>query len=54
MKEYKVLKSKQQNAELLMNEMARQGWEVVTVTYWTYWTTCLLITFSRETVQQKY
>ncbi len=55
MKEYKVLSTKgfsvakvKQNAETIMNEMAAQGWEVVSVTYWTAWTICLMITFSRD------
>ena len=26
----------------------RDGWEVVSVNYWSYWKTCLLITLSRE------
>lgn len=34
-------------AERLMNEMAEQGWEVVSVTYWNAWKLCLLITFAR-------
>lgn len=49
MKEYRILKAKDENAaELLMNQMARDGWEVVSVTYWSYWRVCLLITFVRE------
>lgn len=49
MKEYKILKAKDENAaEALMNEMAREGWEVVSVTYWSYWRIYLLITFVRE------
>ena len=49
MKEYKVVEAKgAANAEAVMNEMARDGWEVVGVTYWTYWTTRLVITFVRE------
>ena len=35
MKEYKVLETTKKNAEKLMNDMAKQGWEVVSVTYWT-------------------
>ena len=50
MKEYKILKAKDEtDAETLMNQMARDGWEVVSVTYWSYWRICLLITFVRET-----
>lgn len=42
MKEYKVVETRKKKAEALMNEMAAQGWEVVSMTYWT-----LLITFAR-------
>lgn len=49
MKEYRVIKAKnEQDAEHIMNDMARQGWEVVTVTYWSYWWVHVLITFARE------
>lgn len=48
MKEYKVMEARKSQAEQLMNDMARQGWEVVSVTYWSYWTIRLLITFARE------
>ena len=48
MKEYKVVKVHEKDAEATMNEMARQGWSVVTVTYWSYWGISLLITFERE------
>ena len=48
MKEYKVVESSKGNAEKIMNDMARQGWEVVSVTYWSCWKISLLITFSRE------
>lgn len=49
MKEYKVMEAKgAEKAEAVMNEMARDGWEVVNVTYWTNWTTRLVITFTRE------
>ena len=34
MKEYKVLEVKKKKAERVMNEMAREGWEVVSVNYW--------------------
>ncbi|MDY3829841.1 MAG: DUF4177 domain-containing protein [Erysipelotrichaceae bacterium] len=33
MKEYKVIETKKNQAETIMNEMATQGWEVVSVTY---------------------
>lgn len=48
MKEYKVIKTRKARAEYHMNEMAKQGWEVVSVTYWNMWLPCLLITFSRN------
>ena len=48
MKEYKVLETSKGNAQQLMNEMAKKGWEVVSVTYWSCWKLCLLITFSRD------
>ena len=48
MKEYKVIETSKRNAEQTMNDMARQGWEVISVTYWNAWKVCLLITFARE------
>lgn len=48
MKEYRVIKTSERDAERVMNEMAREGWEVKTVTYWSYWWVHLLITFERE------
>lgn len=47
MKTYKVVTVRKGDAERVMNEMAAQGWEVVSVTYWTYWTIRLIITFVR-------
>ena len=48
MKEYRIVESRKGNAEKIMNDMARQGWEVVSVAYWSYFNISLLITFSRE------
>lgn len=48
MKEYRVVEARKNKAEQIMNEMAKKGWEVVSVTYWSKWGICLLITFSRE------
>lgn len=48
MKEYKVIETKKNQAEKLMNEMAIQGWEVVSMTYWNMWKISLLITFSKD------
>ena len=42
------IESSKRKAEQLMNDMAKQGWEVVSVTYWNNFTLCLLITFVRE------
>lgn len=50
MKEYKVVKVREPEAERVMNEMAREGWSVVTVTYYSYWWISLLITFERDTI----
>ena len=37
MKEYRVIEANgAANAEAIMNEMAKDGWEVLGVTYWTY------------------
>lgn len=47
MKEYKVVETRKKKAEALMNEMAAQGWEVVSMTYWNAWKISLLITFAR-------
>ena len=51
MKEYRMLEAGKEEAEALMNHMAREGWEVVSVTYWNNWKLCLFITFSRELPQ---
>lgn len=48
MKEYKMMETSKKKAEQLMNEMAKQGWEVVSVTYWNNFKLCLLITFCKE------
>lgn len=48
MKEYRVIKCSQPEAERTMNDMAAQGWRVVSVTYWSYWWVHLLITFERD------
>ena len=49
MKTYKIMQTRKSRAEELMNEMAAEGWKVVSVSYWSYWTIRLLITFVRET-----
>ncbi len=49
MKEYKLIEvNKKTEAEQIMNDMAKQGWEVAYVTVWQNITVSLLITFSRE------
>ncbi len=48
MKEYKILDVKKDQAEKMMNDMAKDGWEVVSVNYWNSWKLCLMITFVRE------
>ncbi|MCC0690911.1 DUF4177 domain-containing protein [Clostridioides sp. GD02404] len=48
MKEYKIVEAKKSQAETIMNDMAKQGWEVVSVTYWYSWKISLVITFSKE------
>ncbi|MBQ3864265.1 MAG: hypothetical protein II781_00255 [Clostridia bacterium] len=48
MKEYRLMKTTEKEAEALMNRMAAEGWRVVDVTYWSYWWVHLLITFERE------
>ena len=50
MKAYKICTAKSpERAEYLMNEMARDGWSVKTVTPWdTAMTYQLVITFERE------
>ena len=48
MLEYKVIESSKNEAEMNMNVMAAQGWRLHSVTYWTKWNVCLLLTFERE------
>ena len=48
MKEYRLIKTSEKDAEETMNRMAREGWRVVSTTYWAYWWVHLLITFERE------
>ncbi|MBR2672060.1 MAG: hypothetical protein IKE18_09100 [Oscillospiraceae bacterium] len=51
MKEYKMLEVKKSDAEMVMNWMAEQGWEVTATSYWTSWSQMLLITFEKEREQ---
>ena len=48
-----MLETRKGEAEALMNRMAREGWDVVSATYWSAWKLCLLITFSRELPPEK-
>ncbi len=48
MKEYKVVEVKKSQVEKTMNEMAKEGWEVVSTNFWSYWKVCVMITFVRE------
>ncbi len=50
MKEYRVIKASEKDAEMIMNQMARDGWVVKQVTYWSYWWIHVLITFERDKV----
>ena len=43
MKEYKILEVKKNEAEKVMNDMAKEGWEVVSVNYWNAWKISLMI-----------
>lgn len=48
MKEYKIVEVKKAQAEKTMNEMAKQGWEVVSFTAWNNWRISIMIAFSRD------
>ena len=49
MKEYRIMETGKKNAETLMNHMAKQGWEVVSISLWRKLLSySLLITFLRE------
>ncbi len=49
MKEYKVVEvNKKALVEKTMNEMAKEGWEVVSTNYWNAWKVSIMITFVRE------
>lgn len=48
MKEYKIVETQKSKAEQTMNDMAKKGWEVVSMSFWSKWKVSLLITFSRD------
>lgn len=46
---YKVLEAKHPKAaEELMNKMAKDGWKVISTTYWMNFNVRIIITFERE------
>ena len=46
---YKVIKVENPNdAEKIMNNMAKEGWRVISINYWTKWSTYLIVTFEKE------
>lgn len=49
MLEYKVVEAKNaKDAEAQMNKYAREGWRVISNTYWANFKAELIITFERE------
>ena len=47
--EYKVIEAKNsKEAEEIMNRMAKDGWRVISNTYWMNFKAILIITFERE------
>lgn len=47
--EYKVVEARNaQKAEEIMNEMANEGWRVISNTYWMNFKIELIVTFERE------
>ena len=47
--EYKVIEAKNaKDAEKIMNQMAQDGWRVISSTYWMNFKAILIITFERE------
>ena len=53
MKEYKMIKTSEKDAEWIMNSMAAEGWTVKCVTYWSYWWVHLMITFERDRAENQ-
>ena len=49
MLEYKVIEAKNaEDAQLKMNMMAKDGWKVVSTSYWMNFKVLIIITFKRE------
>jgi len=47
--EYRVVEAKNsEEAEEIMNEYAKEGWRVISNTYWLSFKAILIITFERE------
>ena len=47
--EYKVVEAKgAKKAEVIMNEMAKEGWRVISTVYWMNMKAILIITFERQ------
>ena len=54
MYEYLVKEAKDsKEAEKIMNELAKDGWRVISNTYWINFKVMLIITFEREKVERK-
>lgn len=54
MKEYKIEYAKSLKvAEKIMNDLARDGWQVVSTAFWYKWKSGLAITFEREKTEVK-
>ncbi|MBW4258505.1 DUF4177 domain-containing protein [Methanobacterium sp. YSL] len=55
MKEYKVVEAKNAvEAEKIMNTLAKEGWRVISNTYWTNFTVRLIITFERDAENSRF
>lgn len=49
MKQYQVYTAKNAHeAEDVMNKMAKDGWRVVSTTFWSNFSACLIITFEKD------
>ena len=46
--EYKVIKTKVDNAEREINELAKDGWRVISTIYWMNVKALIIITFEKE------
>ncbi len=49
MKEYKIVEAgNSKQAEEIMNKMAKEGWRVISNTYWVNFKAILIITFEKD------